>query len=97
MTRRKKLSQLTPIERMNRMMKDISWEDAEIIGIEIVARCLAKRLLVDEVKQDYIDGVFLCIVSRAFNWAEDNTSAIACAKVYKKHIDNKGEKHEEDN
>jgi hypothetical protein len=34
---RKKLSDMTPIERVEQRMKGMSWEEAEDVGVEILA------------------------------------------------------------
>ena len=45
---RKKMSELTPIERVDRVMKGVSWEDAENVGIEILARCISFNFFVNK-------------------------------------------------
>lgn len=60
---RKKLSDMTPIERVDQRMKGMSWEEAEDVGVEILARCLSLHVH-DAHIQDAADnlsrGVTLC-------------------------------------
>ena len=41
---RKKLSEMTPYERVDSRMKGMSWEEAEDVGVEILAKCLALHI-----------------------------------------------------
>jgi len=43
---RKKLSEMTPMERVDRSMKGMTWDEAEEVGIEILARCLINHIYV---------------------------------------------------
>jgi hypothetical protein len=81
---RKKLSEMTPIERMNRLMKGLSWEEAEEVGAEIFARCLArhKHVLKDEDK--FMDGIVEKISERCNEWSHEHSWELAIASVMSK-------------
>lgn len=68
---------MTPIEKMERIMKHSTWDEAEQIGIEILARCMALHIYARKEGGEYIEKLamklMLKISTRADEWAhEDN-------------------------
>ena len=80
MAKRKKLSELTPIERSDRIMKHTTWDEAEEAGIEILARCMAKRIYAEGKGVNYMTDLLNRICIRADEWKKDHTFELACAK-----------------
>lgn len=81
---KKKLAEMTPIERMNKLMKGLSWEEAEEVGAEILARCLArhKHVLKDEDK--FMDNILEKICERCNEWSHEYSWELAIASVMSK-------------
>lgn len=81
---RKKRSEMTPMERMEYIMKESTWEDAEEVGIEILARCSAMHVYARE-EDDYVVDLTMKlaerICKRADEWAHEgnNPFVLACA------------------
>ena len=72
---RKKLSEMTYLEKMDRMMKDASYEEAEEVGIEILARCMAFHVYA--LKEDeYVMNLFERIADRSDKWAHEGWHTI---------------------
>ena len=78
---RKKLSDMTPIERVDQRMKGMSWEEAEDVGVEILARCLALHMYVHKDEEKYIDHLLTRILERGTEWAKENALGLAMASV----------------
>ena len=67
---RKKLSEMTYVERVDRALKDASWDQAEEAGIEILARCMALHTYARE-EDKYLLELSEEICKRADEWAHD--------------------------
>ena len=80
MATRKKLSEMTPIERTDRIMKHSTWDEAEEAGIEILARCMAKRVYAEGKGINYMTDLLNRICTRADEWAKENSFELASAK-----------------
>jgi len=80
MATRKKLSEMTPIERTDRIMNHSTWDEAEEAGIEILARCMAKRVYAEGKGINYMTDLLNRICTRADEWAKENSFKLACAK-----------------
>ena len=52
---RKKLSEMTPYERVDSRMKGMSWEEAEDVGVEILARCIALHTFAREDIDEFVE------------------------------------------
>lgn len=95
MATRKKLSELTPIERSDRIMKHSTWDEAEQAGIEILARCMAKRVYAEGKGVNYMTDLLNRICIRADEWKKDHTFELACAKLkYEKEKESMNLKNE---
>ncbi len=74
---RKKLSEMTYVERVDRALKDASWDQAEEAGIEILARCMALHAYARNEGEKYLLELTERICKRADEWAhEGNHPAI---------------------
>ena len=80
---RKKLSELTPIERVDRVMKGASWEDAENVGIEILARCISFNYFVNKGGKGYMEKLFARLGDRVQTWTDDHATQLAIGRVAK--------------
>lgn len=72
------------MERMEYIMTDASWDDAEEVGIEILARCCALHVYARK-EEDYILNLSMKLTERicrrADEWAHEgnNPFVLACA------------------
>ena len=75
---------MTPIERMDKLMKGLSWEETEVVGAEILARCLArhKHVLKDEDK--FMNNILEKICERCNEWSHEHRWELAIASVISK-------------
>ena len=90
---RKKLSEMTPIERVDQRMKGMSWEEAEDVGVEILARCLALHIFARKDGMDWYDKVLKRITERMDEWRKENAFVLAMAKSwYEKQKEQEGKK-----
>ena len=80
---RKKMSELTPIERVDRVMKGASWEDAENVGIEILARCISFNFFVNKGGKGYMEKLFARLVDRVQTWTDEHATQLAMGRVAK--------------
>lgn len=80
---RKKLSEMTPIEKVDRALKDATWEEAEEAGIEILARCVALHVYALKEGEEYFKTLMERIVRRGDEWAHEgnNPMVLAMASV----------------
>ena len=75
--KRKKLSEMTPMEKMEKILKGSSWDEAEEVGKEILARCMALHIYAMDGGFEYIDHLIKSICERSDAWAhEDNNPRI---------------------
>lgn len=90
---RKKLSEMTPIERVDQRMKGMTWEEAEDVGVEILARCLALHMYARKDGVDRFDKTSKRIIERAQEWKDEgnNSWILAWAAVAHKREQNKEE------
>ncbi len=80
---RKKLSEMTPIERADKILNGVSWDDAEKVGIEILARCTALHIYARSEGVDYLEKIESEICKRGDEWAHEGNhpSILAFASV----------------
>lgn len=89
---RKKLSDMTLMERVERTMKGVSWEDAENVGIEILARCISFNLYVNKGGEKYMDKLFARLGDRVQTWTVDHATQLAMGRVAKEREEKENEK-----
>lgn len=83
---RKKLSEMTPYERVDSRMKGMSWEEAEDVGVEILARCIALHIFAREDADEYASKLSKRLFDRALEWARTEGSfPLAMAKSAVRH------------
>lgn len=80
---RKKLSDMTPMERVDRAMKGVSWEDAEQVGIEILAHCISFNYFVNEGGREYMEKLFARLGDRVQTWINEHATQLAMGRVAK--------------
>ena len=80
---RKKMSEMTPIERVDRVMKGASWQDAENVGIEILARCISFNFFVNKGGREYMEKLFARLGDRVQTWTDDHATQLAIGRVAK--------------
>ena len=80
---RKKMSELTPIERVERVMKGASWEEAENVGIEILARCISFNFFVNKGGKEYMEKLFARLGDRVQTWTDEHATQLAIGRVAK--------------
>ena len=80
---RKKMSELTPIERVDRVMKGASWEDAENVGIEILAHCISFNYFVNKGGKGYMEKLFARLGDRVQTWTDAHATQLAMGRVAK--------------
>lgn len=68
---RKKRADMTPMERMEYIMKDATLDDGEAVGIEILARCMALHVYAFEEGEGYCQQLMERICKRADKWAHE--------------------------
>ena len=78
---RKKLSEMTPMERVEQRMKGLTWEEAEDIGIEILARCLALHMFVRKDLMQYTERMNERLFENAVKWARSHSTELALASA----------------
>ena len=80
---RKKLSEMTPIERVDQRMKGMTWDESEDVGVEILARVLALHVYARKEGDEYLKKLTRRICERADEWAHEpgHTTILAFAAV----------------
>lgn len=87
---KKKLSEMTPIERVEQRMKGMSWEDAEDVGVEILARCLALHIYARKDGVEYFERLTKRIIERTDSWRKEASGILAMAAVgYERQMEEK--------
>lgn len=86
---RKKISEMNTQELADLYLKKASWEKAEEVCIEILARCLARRpyVLKDLYDFETFLSTFAKICKRSNEWAKENSFALAAASAMNDHSD----------
>ena len=82
---RKKVSEMTPYERVGRVMHGLSRAEVEEIGMKILGMCIARRMYAleeDEVK--IVDDLFKGSVEKADEFRKDHFMDLAMMHVSEK-------------
>lgn len=79
----KKRSEMTTKERMEWIMTGATWDEAEDVGVEMLARCMALHVYSRKEGADYMNALFERIVKRADEWAHEpgNPMVLAIAAL----------------
>ena len=72
---------MTPRERMNWIMKYSTWDEAEVVGIDILARCLAFHMYVRHDGDEYFRRIVNEIMTEAYKWAIEHSFELAMART----------------
>lgn len=76
---RKKVSEMTPVEKVDRALKDATWEEAEDAGVEVLARCLALHVYALKEGEEYFKTLMERIVTRGDEWAHEGNHPLVLA------------------
>jgi len=68
---RKKKAEMTPVELIDQALKGRTWEEAEVAGIEVLARCMALHLYARKEGDEYFSNLMESICKRADEWAHN--------------------------
>ena len=82
---RKKLADMTPIERMNKLMKGLSWDQAEEVGVEILARVLSLHTYARKEGEEYLDRLIDRICDRSDEWAQSEEGSFVLVMAASAH------------
>lgn len=93
---RKKRANMTPMERMEYIMTDATWDDAEAVGIEILARCMALHVYARKDGKTFFKDIMHRIAVRGDEWAHEGNhpTILAFAAVGYKY--EKGQENEKE-
>jgi len=80
---------MTLIEMMERVLEKATWEEAEEVGLEILARCLAMHCYAIEDGEEYYKSLMKRICERGDEWAKEHSKYLAIASVGQKLKDGK--------
>ena len=75
---------MTAVERVDRALKDTTWEEAEEAGIEILARCISLHYNVRNEGREYIESLFERLGKRVIEWTKEHSMELATAHVFLK-------------
>lgn len=78
---RKKVADMTPIERVDRVMTGMTNEDAESVAVHILSQLIAKRVCINE-DFDYMDEVYDKIMEGVKNYATEHVTELAISRVF---------------
>ena len=79
---RKKLSEMTPFERVEQRMKGMSFEEAEDVAVEILARCTCLHICVRKVAKELIANTLERIGKRADEFSQEHSFELSAASVF---------------
>ena len=90
--KRKLLSEMTPYERIESRMKGMSWEEAEEVGVEVLARCIAYHAYVEGINGDFFRRLSERICRRSDEWAHSDYGRhyLAMARIGRRLKDKEG-------
>ena len=86
---------MTPYERVQSRLKGLSWEEAEDIGVEILARCLAMHVYAIKDGDKYFPKVMERIALRGDEWAHEPGNDFILAMVTVAHKREQEKKEDE--
>lgn len=84
----KKLKDMTPFERVESRMKDLSVEEAEEVAIKILARVVAKKIYIRDAGSDYIIDLNKRIMKEADEFIKQNSVAFSVSRYFYQKKDN---------
>lgn len=79
---RKKLSEMTPFERVEQRMKGMSYEEAEDVAVEILARCTCLHIYVRKDAKEWIANTMERIGKRADEFSQEHSFEISAASAF---------------
>lgn len=91
MAKRKKVSEMTPYERVSQRMEGMSWEEVEEVGISILGTCLARRIYAFREDEICMKNLFMECVKKADEYARNQQPYLAWMSVARRLADEKKE------
>ncbi len=81
---KKKLSEMTPWERVEPRLKGLSNEEAEEVAVKILAQLLAKHVYIFEDGEEYFKKLMKKITEGASEFTKSHTFELSLGHVMKK-------------
>lgn len=75
----KKRTDMTPMERMEYIMTGATWDDADEVGVEMLARCVALHTYARDDGEEYFKELMSRICRRADQWVHENNNELRLA------------------
>lgn len=76
---------------MEYILNGATWEEAEAVGVEILARCMALHCYARHDGEEYYKRIMKTIAERGDEFAKENTAILAFASVAHKLSDESDE------
>ena len=90
---RKKVSEMTPFERVGRVMDGLAWKDVEEVGMRTLGICIARRLYVlEEDEEKIVDDLIKGSFEKADEWRKNHSLDLAMMHVAMKRAKEEEEK-----
>ena len=81
----KKLSEMTPIEKVSRVMKGMTNEDAEEVAVHILAQIVAKHVYVFEDGEVYLEYLAKRLMEATEKYTQEHRSELAMGYAFNKN------------
>ena len=90
---RKKVSDMTPFERVGRVLHGLDWKDVEEVGMKILGMCIARRIYaLEEDGKKIVDDLIKGSIEKADEWRKDHSLDLAMMHVAMKRAKEEEEK-----
>lgn len=80
----KKLSEMTPFERVLPRLKGLSNEEAEEVAVNILAQVVAKHVWIEKDGEEYIPSLMHKICHAADKYSQEHSFELAMGSVVKR-------------
>ena len=74
-----------PIERVAPILEGMTLDEAEEVAVTILSQVMAKRVYIEDRYEEYFEDLMMRICSGADDYASENLSSIAVAKLVLAH------------
>ena len=93
MGKRKKVSEMTPFERVGRVLDGLDWKDVEEVGMKILGMCIARRIYaLEEDGKKVVDDLIKGSFEKADEWRKNHSLDLAMMHVAMKRAKEEEEK-----
>ena len=97
MAKRKKVSEMTPFERVGRVLHGLDWKDVEEVGMKILGMCIARRIYaLEEDEKKIVDDLIKGSIEKADEWRKDHSLDLAMMHVAMKRAKEEEKKDQDD-